>query len=192
VLGKKGELLMPTTPGKVRVERSPLFEGDKVFWLGRNVTMTEVRGLPSDPAELTAWLLRSYGGHDTESDSVPMSSDAWLFTVASGLITDMPVTPKTRGAAFRMLSELKTIEVVPDVTDAEGRTGTAVAIEQESRAKAMVLQSRLIFDESTGQALGTDSVVIRPGGHQAGLAPGTIWHSTAILSAGWTDAKPSS
>ncbi|MFC6086560.1 CU044_5270 family protein [Sphaerisporangium aureirubrum] len=196
VPGKRGELIVPTKPGRVRVEHSPLFEGDKVFWLGRNVTMKELRDLPSDPARLKAWLLRAYGGHGTEGDT-PMSSDEWLFTVASGLITDMPVTAKTRGAAFRMLAKLKTITVVPGVVDAEGRTGTAVAIEQASKVKATdktggVLQSRLIFDESTGQALGTDSVVVRPGGYQAELAPGTIWHSSTVLSAEWTDTKPSS
>ncbi|MEO3814409.1 CU044_5270 family protein [Sphaerisporangium sp. B11E5] len=197
VPGKKGELLLPVGPGRVRVEHHPLVNGDKVFWLGRNVTMKEVRGLPSDPAKLKAWLLRAYGGHGTESASTPMSSDEWLFTVASGLITDMPVTSRTRGAAFRMLAGLKSIKVVHDVTDAEGRTGTAVTIEQASHVRDGgtpdgVLEARLIFDEATGRALGTDNVVVRPGGYQADLAPGTVWHSTSILEAGWTDSKPSS
>ncbi|WP_326645318.1 hypothetical protein OG884_12815 [Streptosporangium sp. NBC_01755] len=118
--------------------------------------------------------------------------------VTVGLITDMPVTPQVRGAAFRMLADLETIEVVRDVVDAEGRTGSAVAIEERVRAKADakggegILRNRLIFDEATGRALARDSVVVRPGGLQAGFAPGTVWHSQTILEAGWTDEKPAS
>ncbi|WP_336214574.1 CU044_5270 family protein [Nonomuraea sp. LPB2021202275-12-8] len=187
---------LSTSPGAAKTSHTPLVDGDKVFWLGRNVTMKDLRALPSDPGRLKAWLLRSYGGHGTESDGERMSADLWLFTVSAGLITDMPVTPQVRGAAFRMLAELDTVELVENVTDAEGRQGTAVAIEQEVRAKvtdeehAGVVRNRLIFDESTGRALANDSVVVKPGGLQAGFEPGTVWHSTVVLEAGWTDSKP--
>ncbi|RVX44658.1 hypothetical protein EDD27_7401 [Nonomuraea polychroma] len=188
-LGKRGALVADTAPGKVRTSHSPLVDGDKVFWLGRNVTMKELRGLPSDPDDLKKWLLRSYEGHDTESSSTPMASDVWLFKVSAGLITDMPVTPQVRGAAFRMLAELDTVKVVENVTDAEGRQGTAVSIEERVKGGA-VLEDRLIFDESTGRALAGENVVVRPGGLQAGLEPGEVFHSTAMLEAGWTDEKP--
>ncbi|GAA4225493.1 DNA-directed RNA polymerase specialized sigma24 family protein [Streptosporangium album] len=197
VPGKRGaKLTLSTEPGDAQDGHAPLVDGDKVFWLGRNVTMKDLRGLPSDPAGLKAWLLRSYEGHGTESSSDPMSSDAWLFAVTVGLFTDMPITPQVRGAAFQMLADLKTIKVVRDVTDAEGRTGTAVAIEERVKANATakddggILQTRLIFDETTGQALARESVVVRPGGLQAAFAPGTVWNSEAVLEAGWTDGKP--
>ncbi|WP_433246175.1 CU044_5270 family protein [Streptosporangium sp. CA-135522] len=197
VPGKRGaKLALSTTPGAVQYGHSALFQGDKVFWLGRNVTMKDLRGLPSEPGRLKAWLLRSYEGHGTESSSDPMSSDAWLFAVTVGLITDMPVTPQVRGAAFRMLADLETIKVIDDVTDAEGRTGTAVAIDEHVKAKAAgeddgaILQNRLIFDEETGQALANENVVVEPGGLQADLAPGTVWNSQTVLDIGWTDDKP--
>ncbi|MEU4536880.1 CU044_5270 family protein [Streptosporangium sp. NPDC023825] len=195
--GKRGGYVLSTEPGEAEDSHTPLVDGDKVFWLGRNVTMKDLRGLPDDPAELKAWLLRSYGGTGTESDD-PMSSDAWLFAVSVGLITDMPVTSQVRGAAFRMLADLKTIKVSRGVTDAEGRTGSAVAIEGPARAKADakgadgVLLDRLIFDEATGRALARENVVMRPGGLQAGFEPGTVWHSQTVLEAGWTDEKPAS
>ncbi|MFF3443212.1 CU044_5270 family protein [Streptosporangium sp. NPDC002721] len=195
--GGYGGYVVSTEPGEAKDDRSPLVDGDKVFWLGRNVTMKDLRGLPDDPGALKAWLLRAYKGTGTEADT-PMSSDAWLFSVAIGLITEMPVTPRVRGAAFRMLADLKTAEVSRDVTDAEGRTGSAVAIEERVRGKADakgpegVLRNRLIFDEATGTALARDSVVVRPGGLQAGFEPGTVWHSQTILEAGWTDEKPAS
>ncbi|MEU4507968.1 CU044_5270 family protein [Nonomuraea wenchangensis] len=189
VPGKRGALTMPAAPGEVRTDHSPLVDGDKVFWLGRNVTMKDLRGLPDEPEALRAWLLRSYEGHDTESDGVPMASDVWLFKVSAGLITDMPVTPKVRGAAFRMLAGLDTVEVTEDVTDAEGRTGTAVSVEERIKGGA-VLRNRLVFDEATGRGLANENVVVRPGGLQAGLEPGSVFSSVAVLEAGWTSAAP--
>ncbi|MFG1617651.1 CU044_5270 family protein [Nonomuraea wenchangensis] len=187
--GKRGSLSMPAAPGKVRIDHSPLVDGDKVFWLGRNVTMKDLRGLPDEPEALRAWLLRSYEGHDTESAGVPMASDVWLFKVSAGLINDMPVTPQVRGAAFRMLAGLDTVEVTEDVTDAEGRTGTAVSIEERVKGGA-VLRNRLVFDEATGRGLANENVVVEPGGLQAGLEPGSVFSSVAVLEAGWTDTAP--
>ncbi|MCK2213094.1 CU044_5270 family protein [Actinomadura sp. ATCC 31491] len=189
VPGKKARMRLPMAPGEVRTDHSPLVDGDKVFWLGRNVTMKDLRGLPDEPEALREWLLRSYEGHDTESASVPMGSDVWLFKVSAGLITDMPVTPEVRGAAFRMLAGLDTVEVAEDVTDAEGRAGTAVSIEEHAQGGA-TLANRLIFDEATGRALANEIVVVEPGGLQAGLEPGTVSSSSAVLEAGWTDTGP--
>ncbi|MFG1703970.1 CU044_5270 family protein [Nonomuraea sp. M3C6] len=186
----KGALALPTSEGRAKTSHTPLVDGDKVFWLGRNVTMKDLRGLPSEPGKLKKWLVASYAGHDTESSSEPMSQDAWLFRVSVGLITDMPVTPEVRGAAFRMLADLDSVELVENVTDAEGRQGTAVSVEEHTKG-AGVLENRLVFDESTGRALANESVVVKPGGFQAGFEPGTVWHSIALIEAGWTDSKPS-
>ncbi|MBF8190340.1 CU044_5270 family protein [Nonomuraea sp. K274] len=191
VPGKKGaSYILSTSEGEVRTSHSPLVDGDKVFWLGRNVTMKDLRALPSEPDELKKWLMASYEGHGTESSGEEMSGDAWLFKVTVGLIMDMPVTPEVRGAAFRMLADLDGVEVARDVTDAEGRQGTAVTIKEDTPDSG-VLENRLIFDESTGRALANESVVVRPGRFQAGLEPGAVWNSTTVLEAGWTDTKPS-
>jgi hypothetical protein len=191
VPGKPRPMTLSTAPGKTSTGHSPLLDGDKVFWLGRNVTMKDLRGLPADPAKLKAWLLRSYDGHDTESTSDPMSADTWLFTVSVGLITDMPVTPQVRGGAFRMLADLGTVDVIENVTDTEGRQGTAVAVKKRTK-RSGVVENRLIFDQATGQALANETVVVQPGGLQTALEPGTVWSSQAVLEAGWTDSKPSS
>ncbi|MEV1169645.1 CU044_5270 family protein [Nonomuraea sp. NPDC049784] len=185
----KGDLVLSTSPGKASSGHMPLVDGDKVFWLGRNVTMKDLLGLPSDPGKLKRWLRASYEGHDTESSSVPMSEEAWLFRVSMGLIMDMPVTPEVRGAAFRMLAELDGVKVIENVTDAEGRRGTAVAIKERTQGDG-VSENRLIFDEATGRALANENVVVKPGGFQAGFEPGTVWNSNALIEAGWTDAKP--
>ncbi|MFI7152025.1 CU044_5270 family protein [Nonomuraea sp. NPDC050022] len=191
VPGKPRPMTLTTSPRKKFTDHTPLVDGDKVFWLGRNVTMKDLRGLPSDPAKLKAWLLRSYEGHSTESSSDPMSADPWLFTVSIGLIIDMPVTPQVRGAAFRMLADLDTVDVIENVTDAEGRQGTAVAVKERTKGSG-VLENRLIFDQTTGRGLANENVVVKSGGLQSAFEPGTVWNSQAVLEAGWTDRKPSS
>ncbi|MFD1547161.1 CU044_5270 family protein [Nonomuraea guangzhouensis] len=191
VPGKSRRMTLTASPRKAFGGHSPLVDGDKVFWLGRNVTMKDLRGLPSDPAKLKAWLLRSYEGHSPGSSSDPMTAEPWLFTVSVGLITDMPVTPQVRGAAFRMLADLDIVDVIENVTDAEGRQGTAVAVKEHTMYSGIV-ETRLIFDQATGQGLANESVLVKPEGVQSSFEPGTVWNSQAVLEAGWTDRKPSS
>ncbi|MFI6484970.1 CU044_5270 family protein [Nonomuraea sp. NPDC050663] len=167
----------------------------EIFWLGRNVTMADLQALPSDPEALKADLLRFYTGQATESNA-PSTEDGWLFQVAEGLITTMPVSPEVRAGAFRMLAGLPSVTSLGQVTDAAGRTGTAIAIEGESQstpgdAKKGVVQIQLIIDEKSGRALGRQSVVVVAGGAQRGLAPGTVWNAMTILESGWTDERPS-
>ncbi|MBB6546144.1 CU044_5270 family protein [Nonomuraea rubra] len=189
--GKYGPMALSTSDGKATTSHTPLVDGDKVFWLGRNVTMKELRGLPSDPGELKKWLMASYAGHGTESTGEKMSGDTWLFKVSVGLIMDMPVTPEVRGAAFRMLAGLDDVKVTQNVTDAEGRQGTAVSVVEHYEAGG-VSENRLVFDEATGRALASEYVVVKPGGLQAGFEPGTVWSSNALIEAGWTDDRPAS
>ncbi|WP_344855942.1 CU044_5270 family protein [Planomonospora alba] len=169
-------------------------KSEEIFWLGRNVTLADLRNLPTDPRALRADLLRFHEGEDTEAD-VPMGEDAWLFRVAEGLIMSMPVSPEVRAAAFRMLADLPSVVSLGQVTDAAGRTGTAIAIAGTSQSKPGdtgegVVQVRLIIDERSGRALARESVVVEPGGMQAGLAPGTVWNTDTVLEAGWTDEHP--
>ncbi|GAA4078770.1 CU044_5270 family protein [Actinomadura miaoliensis] len=175
-------------PGKPQLSSTPLVDGDKVFWLGRNVTMKDLRSLPADPARLKKSLLRWYKGHDTESSSVPMASDEWLFQVTRGLVIDMPVKPEVRAAAFRMLAELKTVRSVGEVKDAQGRTGAAVAV--TTSTPNGVLQHRLIIDPGTGNALSDEIVVLKPAGANANLPAGTPLQSTTVIKTTWTDSAP--
>ncbi|SEG89674.1 hypothetical protein SAMN04489712_12423 [Thermomonospora echinospora] len=181
-------LKLKTQPGSPHLSGSPLVDRDKVFWLGRNVTVKDLRALPADPAKLKASLLKWYRGHGTESSGQAMTSDAWLFEVTRGLIVDMPVTPKVRGAAFRMLADLDTVKAIGPVRDGEGRTGTAVATTE--RTPNGVLEHRLIIDQRRGTALGTQIVVVRPAGANAALPAGATLVSTSVMAGGWTDTGP--
>ncbi|WP_283136732.1 CU044_5270 family protein [Rhizohabitans arisaemae] len=180
---------VPTAAGKVETRRWPLPDGDKVYWLGRNVSMKDLRGLPAEPDALKRWLLSSYKGTATETNE-PMGRDEWLFSVAANIVIEMPVTPDVRAATFRMLSELPSIKSLGEVTDAEGRTGPAVGLEITTRDDGPMLH-RLIIDAETGRGLASDVVVVSPDFSAApGLTPGSIRFSTVVKEAGWTDESP--
>ncbi|WP_026406202.1 CU044_5270 family protein [Actinomadura rifamycini] len=185
--GKLKPLRVTTAPGRVETSSSPLVDGDKVFWLGRNVTMKDLRALPADPAELKAELLRWYEGHDTESSSRPMEADAWLFRTSVGLVTDMPVEPRVRAAAFRMLAGLESVEGAGEVTDSRGRTGQGVAIDEDTPLGT--IRHRLVIDPASGRALADEQVLLKPA---AGVerAAGTVLSSAAVTAMEWTDSAP--
>ncbi|MFF5263981.1 CU044_5270 family protein [Actinomadura viridis] len=183
-------LPIPAGPRKPDISRNKVTEKDAtVFWIGRSVSMKDLRELPTDPKRLKASLLRSYKGHGTESSGTPMDSDLWLFTVAKDLVTHMPVTPQVRGAAFRMLAGLPRVRAVGTVKDAQGRTGTAIGLTEKSEMGG-VLQYRLIVDATGGRALGEDAVVLRPGRSTAGLPRGSLWFSVTVVTLEWTHSPP--
>ncbi|NYD47849.1 hypothetical protein BJY14_003832 [Actinomadura luteofluorescens] len=189
VPGGKGRLkgfTAKTAPGPRSFNGAALVDGDKVFWLGRNVSMKDLRALPSDPKRLKAELLRWYKGHDTESNR-PMASDRWLYTVARGLVMDMPVKPAVRAAAFRMLAGLPAVRSLGKVTDPQGRTGNAIAL--DDKTPQGVIRDEMIIDLASGNALAGLNVMVAPAAG-ASVPAGRTMNSTALVGAEWTDTKP--
>ncbi|WP_433466007.1 CU044_5270 family protein [Spirillospora sp. CA-128828] len=187
--GAKGRLkpfTATTAPGRRYFNGSPLVDGDKVFWLGRNVTMKDLRSLPSDPKRLKAELMRWYKGHDTESNR-PMAADDWLYTVARGLVMDMPVKPAVRAAGFRMLAGLPAVKSLGKVTDPEGRTGNAIGLEEKTPTG--VIRNEMIIDMSSGTALASVNVMVAPAAGTT-IPAGRTMGSTVTVSTEWTDSKP--
>ncbi|MVZ99123.1 hypothetical protein F8568_001715 [Actinomadura sp. LD22] len=187
--GKGGykALKLPTGPGRVEKSSTPLVDGNKVYWLGRNVTMKQLQSLPADPNRLKKEVMRWYDGHDTESSSVPMTADAWLFRVAGSLVTELPVTPKVRAAAFRMLAGLKTVDSVGKVTDPQGRTGNAIGM--KSKGVSGVVRRLLVIDPATGKALADEEVLVTPSAKEPRPA-GTVLSSNSVMTMEWTDSAP--
>ncbi|QFG23515.1 CU044_5270 family protein [Actinomadura sp. WMMB 499] len=185
--GKLKPMEASTAPGPWQTSSSPLVDGDKVFWLGRNVTMADLRALPGDPAGLKAELLRWYRGHGTEAASEPMPADAWLYRTSVGLVTDMPVTPRVRAAAFRMLAGLAPVVGAGEVVDSRGRTGDAVALDE--RTPLGTIRHRLVIDPATGRPLAAERVLLEPASGVDRPA-GTVLSSAAVTAMEWTDSAP--
>ncbi|MDX6742678.1 CU044_5270 family protein [Actinocorallia sp. A-T 12471] len=185
----KGTLApLEVAPGEVKTESSLPLDGDKVFWLGRNVSMRDLRELPADAAKLRSWLLGFYTGSDTEAEGVPMERDAWLFRVVSGMVTDMPLRPEVRSAAFTVLSGLKGVTSLGEVTDPEGRPAVAVsAIETTDNG---VLEHRIYLDRTRGQSLAYEITIKKPAGLNAHFPANSPLSSTTVISTTWTAAHP--
>ncbi|MFB4305324.1 CU044_5270 family protein [Actinomadura sp. GTD37] len=184
--GRSKGFTATTAPGRPKVSRSAQVDGDKVFWLGRNVTMKDLRSLPSDPQRLKAELMRWYKGHGTESDD-PMSSDEWLYEVARGLVMDMPVRPEVRAAGFRMLAALPAVKSVGKVRDPHGRTGNAIAVDE--RTSRGLIRHQMIIDLSSGTALAREDIVLTPAAG-TGIPAGRAVNSTLTVNTEWTDSHP--
>jgi hypothetical protein len=182
----KPRTVFKAEPGPARTAGSPLVDGDKVLWLGRNATMQDLRSLPSDPERLRAELMRLYDGQGTEGGGSARAGE-WLYSVAVGLVMDGPVRPEVRAAAFRMLAGLPSVKSLGKVRDPRGRTGDAIAVDR--RTPGGVVRNRMIIDTATGTALANENIMLKPAGG-AETPAGRTMDSVVLVTAEWTDAGP--
>ncbi|GAA1407157.1 CU044_5270 family protein [Catellatospora coxensis] len=133
-------------------------------------SVRELAALPTDPAQLKKHLLRWHDVNDGEAES----AQEFLFHAGMGLVIDLPVSPRVRGAAYRMLAALPGVTSLGRVTDQRGRSGVAIAVTRQGDfAKA---QTRLIVDPVTGRALGSES-----------WSGGRLYSWMVLLDARWAD-----
>jgi hypothetical protein len=169
---------------------NPANDGAKVFAVGnRNVSMRQLRRLPATAAGLKALLLRYFSAPGATGGDLPASATAWLWQTGTGMITDMPLSPAQRAAAYRMLAGLRGVHSLGRVTDPAGRHGTAVELTSRTGA-AGTEASILIVDPRTGLPLATEIRVVRAAGLTAGLRRGALASYEVIRFAGWSDATP--
>ncbi|MCW2876986.1 MAG: hypothetical protein JWQ95_1086 [Sphaerisporangium sp.] len=181
-----GRMELDSTPGKPF--GNPINFGDKVFDLaGRNVSVAELKALPTTAAALKQRLLQGYAGHGTESGE-PQDADSWLYQVTSGLLRDMPVEPAVRAAAYKVLAGLDGVRSLGEVTDALGRTGQGIA--RSENWSGAGFERQIIIDPRTGILLTDQIVAVRATGGYAWAKPGTpIWWE-ATTEASWTEKGP--
>lgn len=166
---------------------NPSNSGASIYALGdHNVSMRDLQALPSDPKALKRLLLGYYRAGGAGGD-LPSTQTPWLFQVASGLL-DMPVTPKVRAAAYRLMAGLDGVRNLGTVSTVDGRAGNAVAVRQKDPFG--LRQDEVIIDPSTGLPLGTQSVYLTAKGSRSWLTPKDVWYAQVVDSIGWTDATP--
>lgn len=123
----------------------PVGVGPASFSIGdTQVDWDGLAALTTDPAELRALLL-------TAGDGSSRAADDRLFTAVGDLLRETPATPELRGALWRIASEIPGVTLVGDVTDAAGRTGTAVEQRIDYGQDSEV--RRLVVDTTTGALL---------------------------------------
>jgi hypothetical protein len=184
--GAKAKMALPAAPGKPFGNRIDV--NGKVFELaGHNVSVAELRDLPTTPAALKSRLLEGYAGHNSESNEA-QDADAWLFQATAGLLADMPVKPAVRAAAFKVLAGIDGVRSLGQVTDALGRTATGIG--RTENWPTGTFERQLLINPETGILLTDQIVAVHPSGEYAWAKPGTpiIW--TATTEAAWTNKAP--
>ena len=162
-------------------------DGAAVYAIGAtNVTLRDLEKLPADPAALRTALLKHFNGGGGD---LPTDRDEWLLSVASGLITEVPVGAPVRAAAFRLVAGLPGVRTLGEVADQRGRKGQGFAFTSVSAVGGSI-EHRFVIDPATGRALGQESRVLRPAGTTARHAPGSLLYYSVVLKQWSTDATP--
>jgi hypothetical protein len=113
--------------------------------------------LPSDPDALWRRLLAHAPGPDYPE----------MFTEVGDALRETYTTPAQRAALYEVAARLPGVRLVGRTTDAVGRPGVAVAIDNPKAGET----DELIFDPATGALLGEEQRVLA--GSKSHLAAGT-------------------
>ncbi|MEV6305705.1 CU044_5270 family protein [Actinoplanes sp. NPDC051861] len=163
--------------------------------LGVSLTAEQIRGLPSDPAELKTWLTGVI-----EKQNLPRGTGVQLgeslFDGVLNLLFDTPVTPQVRAAAYRVLAGVPGVESQNAVTDATGRRGAAVSVvrndtvEEQRADPSGPYRLSLIFDPDSGRTLAQENRALAPADYMAWVPKDALFGYRALMSARWTDDRP--
>ncbi len=177
------------TPTKWTVD--PYNPDGKVFFIGHELSMREVRALPSDPAGLRAFLLtdlqRNLDALKGDKRSSAPTPDEWIFSTATDLLT-LPVTPQVRASAYQIMAELSGVRSVGQVKDVTGRTGNAVAVLGNNENGQF--EQRIIISPQTGLMLANETRYLKPAGELSWLKPTDVYQTSVATDIGWTNDKP--
>jgi hypothetical protein len=136
----------------------------------------ESLSLPSDPDTLYAQLEKQARGFGRRMY-------AEMFVEVGDNLRESYTTPAQRSALFEVAARIPGVELVGDVTDAVGRIGTGVAMDDEVNH----IRETLIFDPSNYGLMGEEESTLsgnEPGGYPAG----TIIGHSAYLEQAVVDA----
>ncbi|OLT10376.1 hypothetical protein BJF79_26085 [Actinomadura sp. CNU-125] len=152
--------------------------------LGDDPSMAELQDLPTDPKALRALALSNVPQRapDAETGAVPITRDGYVVEALVGLITDQPVAPKVRAAAFRALAATPGVKTGGKATDGIGREGVVLTYAQRT-PQSGTTGVRLIIDPHTARVLAER---ITADAKKKGGGQGEIFY----LEASWTDEAP--
>ncbi|GAA3684604.1 hypothetical protein GCM10022224_056660 [Nonomuraea antimicrobica] len=159
---------------------------------GMSLTRSQLLALPQDPQRLGAELLRLRGKEHQEpagpgrSYVKQYSERDMLWLMGEGLLTNAPTPPAVRAAVLRMMAALPGARIVDEARDAEGRSGVAVV----RRVDRDPVERRLVIDRSSGDVLGTTTLVAGPLPETAGLDVGDMAAAQVVKKLGWTGDGP--
>ena len=129
-------------------------------------------GLPTDPTALLA---------DIEARKVEdaPAGESYTFKIVGDLLRETDASPALRAALYKAAAEIPGVALVGTVSDAVGRSGTAVAYTGNGE------RDELIFDPTTSALLGEEVVVTDPSQLcQLDVSVGTVISETSYVTTG--------
>jgi hypothetical protein len=148
--------------------------------LGDDSAYARLAKLPRDPDK----LLRALAGRPTGRSNDPArdrTPEEQAFTEIQDVLSEALVPPSLRAAMFRTLKRIDGVTVVPDVADAAGRRGIAVAMTIQG------LREEIIFDRRSHVVLGRREILADAVTYNRfykdwrGTPQGTVLATTALL-----------
>lgn len=144
---------------------------------GVGLSVERLQRLPTDPAALKAWITDTveHGDARTSAGRPPAGErDERILVSLTSLVSQLPVPPKVRAAAFRAIAGLPDVRSLGAV---EGGQGLLISLGGR--------QARLVVDPATSQVRNTNFFVTADGAE--------TWlpsHRSATVTTEWTDRLP--
>ncbi|MFI0357458.1 CU044_5270 family protein [Actinomadura sp. 9N407] len=181
----KRQLYVQTKPGQGNLVKIAGKPGLHVPIAGSKPSFEDLRNLPTDPDKLRA-LADEHALSDGSGASLEAGNAQVREAFAAGklvsLLTNAPVSPQVRAAAFRALAGMPIVRSEGKATDGRGRTGVAFSIVAPHASGSTA--TRLIIDPATSQVL-AERVASKAGKTGKGKERKTLY-----LGAGWTNQAP--
>jgi hypothetical protein len=143
--------------------------------VGVDVTLGELRALPTEPAALKSWITEAIRNGDGRTSAGPFRDQPEMLEQATfdsliSLVSTLPAPPEVRATAFRALAAYPGVESLGDVPGGKG----------------LLLPGdvRLVVDPATGLVNGTSFFVI------GGALYTVDEHDSAKITGEWTDTLP--
>ncbi|NUT49095.1 MAG: CU044_5270 family protein [Saccharothrix sp.] len=139
-----------------------------------DLTLDQLRALPTDPAALRAWIAEAVEHSDARTSAGPLTAadrERATFESLIALVSTVPAPPGVRAAAFRAIASYPDVKTIGAVPGGQG----------------LMLPGgrRLVVDPSTGRVNGTSVFVSMEGAVYSVPDP-----AGARIDAGWTDGLP--
>ncbi|MCY0947751.1 MULTISPECIES: CU044_5270 family protein [Streptomyces] len=134
--------------------------------------------VPTDPAELLELLYKDARAHHGPGSGSTTGPDQQAFVAIGDLLRSVETPPGLSAALYRAAARIPGVVVVPEASDAAGRTGVAVARVHDGE------RTEWIFDKESLRLLGSREVVLED--NSWGKA-GTVVTSVAVVARGVTD-----
>jgi hypothetical protein len=163
------------THGEIR--QDPVATPKPFSLIGVDLTLDQLRALPTDPDALKAWIAKALEHTTARTSAGPFNEEdrkRATFDSLISLVSTLPAPPAVRAAAFRAIAAYPGVQNLGSVPGGQG-----LLLPQWSTGLGGV---RFVVDPSTGRVNGTSVFVTMDGGEYHIVDP-----AGANITARWTD-----